>query len=300
MKKENKMSENNLILKDKLKIIICCHKQTMLPNNKDDFFLPVHVGAAISTEELALQRDDQLNGQTCDNISHKNKNYCELTALYWAWKNIKKIYPDIEYIGLNHYRRFFNFDDKFAHDWNRKLVNSVIDYKINQKKIKKILNHGYGIMAKRKIYPYSLAVDYSVAHVSDDIRSLGEIIKRSKPDYYLTFLKVFYCSNKLSHFNMFIWSYNEFDKYCTWLFEILFEAEKVINISNYNQVQSRIWGYMAERLLNVYVKKNKMKIKYFPVNVYNDTRESHIKYLLNRIRYNIAFKLSRPSFKNIK
>ena len=77
--------------------------------NSDEIFFPIHVGAAISNVTLGIQRDDQINGSYCDNISSKNKSYCELTALYWAWKNIKKIYPDLEYIGLNHYRRYFSF-----------------------------------------------------------------------------------------------------------------------------------------------------------------------------------------------
>ena len=88
------------------KIMVCCHKACELPQNDEGLFLPIHVGAAISDLDLKMQRDDQVLGQPCDNISAKNKSYCELTALYWAWKNIKKVYPNLEYIGLCHYRRF--------------------------------------------------------------------------------------------------------------------------------------------------------------------------------------------------
>ena len=286
-------------LKSKLKILVCCHKPSELPENPCGVFLPIHVGAAISDLNLGIQRDDGLCGNACDNISAKNRSYCELTALYWAWKNLKKLYPDVKFVGLNHYRRFFNFDEPLAHDWNRKAVSDVVDYKINYKKMCALLNNGYGIMAKKKVYPYSLAVDYSVAHVSDDLRTLGKIIKEKHAEYYPSFIKFFYCNNRFSHFNMFIWKYEDFDRYCAWLFDILFEAEKQIDISNYSPVQSRIWGYMAERLLNVYVEKNKMKTKHLPVNVYNDTRESSLKYLANRIRYNLSFNLSKPEFKNV-
>lgn len=283
----------------KLKILVCCHKQSELPRNDSNIFLPIHVGAAISTQNLGIQRDDELNGEKCDNISEKNKSYCELTALYWAWKNIKKIYPDIEYVGLNHYRRFFNFDNVFARDWNRKPINDVVNYKINYAQLSKFLSNDFGILAKKKIYPYSIAVDYSVSHVSDDLRILAEIVKERYNDYYPQFIKFFYCNNKLAHFNMFIWKYDDFDNYCNWLFSILFEAEKRIDISNYSDVQKRIWGYMAERLLNVYIIKNKIKTVYLPVNVYNDTKESIFKYVINRIRYNLAFYLSKPNFKNV-
>lgn len=286
-------------LKDKLKILVCCHKQSELPQNDLNIFLPIHVGAAISTQDLGIQRDDELNGKKCDSISEKNQSYCELTALYWAWKNIKTLYPNIEYIGLNHYRRFFNFDNPFTKDWNCKQISEVKLYKLNLTKLRSILKKKFGIIAKKRSYPYSLAVDYSVAHVSDDLRILGKIIQENYQDYYSAFLQTFYCNNKLAHFNMFIWKYLDFEKYCEWLFGILFKAENLIDISNYSSVQIRIWGYMAERLLNVYVYKNKMKMKYLPVNVYNDTTESNIKYLLNRVRYNIAFLLSKPTFKNV-
>ena len=92
----------------KIKILICCHKPSELP--EDGIFLPIHCGKAISSVDLGIQGDNEVNGQPCDNISDRNETYCELTAMYWAWKNIKKIYPDIEYIGLNHYRRYFDFD----------------------------------------------------------------------------------------------------------------------------------------------------------------------------------------------
>ena len=286
-------------LNSKLKILVCCHKKSELPQNDFDIFLPIHVGAAISTQNLGIQRDDELDGEKCDNISEKNKSYCELTAIYWAWKNIKKLYPNIEYIGLNHYRRFFNFTEPYAHDWNLKPINDISKYKLNPIKLNCLFNHGIGVMAKKKVYPYSLAVDYSVAHISEDLRTLGNIIKNSFPDYYKDYVKIFYCNNKLSHFNMFIWKYEEFEKYCEWLFALLFKAETLIDISKYNFVQGRIWGYMAERLLNIYVSKNKLKMKYLPVNVYNDKKESLIKYWLNRIRYNIAFNISKPKFQNV-
>lgn len=63
----------------KIKILVCCHKSCELP--KDDIFLPIQVGATISAVDLGMQRNDQINGVPCDNISAKNKSYCELTAM---------------------------------------------------------------------------------------------------------------------------------------------------------------------------------------------------------------------------
>ena len=82
-----------------IKIIVCCHKKDIF--KESDIYKPIHVGKAISNIELGIQGDD-----TDENISSKNASYCELTGMYWAWKNLK----NTDYIGLCHYRRYFDFN----------------------------------------------------------------------------------------------------------------------------------------------------------------------------------------------
>ena len=231
------------LTKDNCKILICCHKPCELPPNDDGLFLPIQVGAAISDVDLGMQRDDQVNGEPCDNISAKNKNYCELTALYWAWKNIKKLYPNLEYIGLNHYRRYFSFDRKNYFDDAIILPeDEVKNYSLDKIKLEKILSKYDALMAKPRVYPYSLEVDYSVCHVSEDLRILKKIIHEKYPEYDKEVYRVMTCGCRLSPYNMTVIGWNDFDAYCTWLFNILFEAEKKIDISKYNAVQGRIFG----------------------------------------------------------
>ena len=91
-----------------IKILVCCHKPCELPNG--DIYLPIQVGKKCSNLDLGIQSDCEINGQDCENISEKNNIYCEMTAAYWAWKNIRKLYPNIDYIGLCHYRRYFNIN----------------------------------------------------------------------------------------------------------------------------------------------------------------------------------------------
>ena len=283
--------QNKEIDSSKIKILVCCHKKCDLP--QADYFLPVYVGAAITVKDFVMQRDDQLNGEPCDNISDKNKNYCELTAMYWAWKNIKKLYPDLEYIGLNHYRRYFKFSKIFSRIAKFKADSEASTYVLNKNKIQKLLNRKNIIIAESNIYPYSLAVDYSVAHISEDLRTLMKIVHDMYPDYDEIMYDFFYKNNKLSHYNMFIATWQFFDEYCTWLFSILFEAERRLDISNYSDIQKRIWGYMAERLFNVYLIYNKSKIKPYPVYIYNNRKESFFHYFINRIRYSIGFNISK-------
>ena len=90
-------------MSDRIKILVAAHKAD--PNiRQDEVYMPIHVGKSLHPElDLGFQGDN-----TGDNISEKNGSYCELTALYWAWKNLK----DVEIIGLAHYRRYFAEDIK--------------------------------------------------------------------------------------------------------------------------------------------------------------------------------------------
>ncbi|MBQ7883295.1 MAG: DUF4422 domain-containing protein [Phascolarctobacterium sp.] len=83
-----------------IKILVATHKKYWMP--EDEVYLPLHVGRD-GKEDLGYMGDN-----TGDNISDKNASYCELTGLYWAWKNL-----DCEYIGLCHYRRYFGKSSNF-------------------------------------------------------------------------------------------------------------------------------------------------------------------------------------------
>ena len=88
-------------LKRKISVIIAAHKEYRMP--EDSLYLPLHVGAEGKTDENGNPLDlGYLKDNTGDNISAKNPMYCELTGLYWAWKNLNS-----DYIGLVHYRRYF-------------------------------------------------------------------------------------------------------------------------------------------------------------------------------------------------
>lgn len=282
-----------------MKILVCCHKPCVLP--KDDIFLPIQVGAAISNIDLGIQRDDQINGNDCNNISVKNKSYCELTAMYWAWKNVKTLYPNLEYIGLNHYRRLFSFEENLLFD--DAIVKKEEDlkkYVINYKKLFSLLSKKDIIVSKKHFYPYPIYVDYSLGHISDDFRILKKVVHDLYPEYDQAFYDIIFRQNGIAHYNMFIMKFNYFNEYCKWLFDILFECEKRIDISKYNPVQGRIWGYMAERLFNVWLCNNyKKRLAYLNVYKYDDNSVSKklLKRFVLKVSSSISTKIIRPKSK---
>lgn len=257
-------------LSNNIKILICCHKAFPLPHN--DIFAPIQVGAAISDTDLGMLRDDSINGSPCDNISKKNKTYCELTAMYWAWKNIKSIYPNLEYIGLNHYRRYFAFDKQNA---IKELFfypeKQTADYQPDLSKIERDLKSGLTIVGKKQCLPLSLGVCYSITHVSEDIYTLKQVVEDLYPDYKDAFMSIIFNNNMFLRYNMFIMEWSQYDAYCQWLFSIIEETEKRINIESYNNYQKRIFGFMAERLFYVWIAKNQIRTTEYPVIQYDDT-----------------------------
>jgi hypothetical protein len=247
------MKNNNLI---NVKILVCCHQKGYWKS--DDAYIPVHVGKTLSNENLQIQGDDE-----GDNISTKNKSYCELTGLYWAWKNLK----NVDYIGLCHYRRYFDFHNKISkyRTIDIEPFSKLQSLNLDLPEIKKLFNHSDIILAKPEIYKYSLAVDYSVCHISEDYRILKNLIAELTPEYNDAFVHIFDQNNKLSHYNMFLTTWEIFNEFSSWLFVILAEMEKKTDISLYNHRQYRVFGYMAERLLNVFVYKKQLRVKYYPI-----------------------------------
>lgn len=269
------------------KIIVCCHKKDLWKS--DNVYLPVQVGKAITDLDLGIQGDN-----TGENISHKNKSYCELTGIYWAWKNLK----NVDYIGVCHYRRYFKFKGMKTLFSDFKLIKDLKTIDIQIPDLTKTFKKYDIVLARPKIYPYSLFVDYSVQHYSEDLRKVESIIFEKYPDYIKAYKERISNSNRLSHYNMFIMKWQDFNDYCTWLFSILEIAENKIDVSNYNDTQKRIWGYISERLLMLYVYHNKMKTKYYPIYWINNEikKISLLKKMQQHIRTNISFNIIKKRY----
>ena len=271
--------------RQKAKILVATHKPGMV--YQDDVFMPIQVGMSNAKFDLGYQGDN-----TGDNISLKNPSYCELTALYWAWKNLK----DVDYIGLCHYRRYFDFHKQvpqYAPVYYEPCA-SLKEFKFSiSDKALGILHKGGVIVPKKLLERQSLIIKYCLSHVSDDLRTLYQVIDGQQEEKYISAFKKVMYGNHYSPFNMFVMPWATFCDYCEWLFSVLYQVETHTDISHYNPVQRRIYGYMAERLLNIYLTANQLQQYELPVITFDDDKVNMNKTHLRRFAENA---IKRASF----
>lgn len=200
-----------------------------------------------------LNESNYLRDNTGDNIAEKNENYCELTALYWIWKNDS----ESENVSIEHYRRFF--------------MNPVFPRICSSKKILNYLQQ-YDVVATR-LYTFRETVRsyYAEKHVHSDLDIIGQIIDGKCPEYLDAYDKVINGTTSCMC-NMAAMKKELFDRYCEWLFGILFELEKMIDISERDAYQKRVYGFLSERLFNVWLEKNNLKVKHVPIYYLEDTK----------------------------
>lgn len=223
-------------------IYIMTHKEFQAPDLSG--YVPLYVGA-VKEKNHPYPGDD-----AGENISGKNANFCELTGLYWIWKNDKS-----EYVGLCHYRRYFT-----SNRMSRKIEKFMgTDEAVDILKT-------YDIIVPKPTYFVGKNVKdyYAVGHYAKDLEAVRTVITDICPDYLKDF--DWYMEQKCGYsFNMFFAPKLLADEYCKWLFAILFELERKIDISNYDKLQARIFGFLSERLFNVWLKHNRLKVYEKPV-----------------------------------
>lgn len=264
-----------------MKIANICISHKHSPILNDSKYFHIQVGSTLSKLDLGIHRDN-----TGNNISEKNPTYSELTGLYWFWKNHAK---DYDIIGLNHYRRFFLNDDE-----NKLTDEDVLHY----------LSTYDVILPSKKYYPVSITQQYEIMHYKHDFDILKMILDEKYPEY--DYLKIWDNSNYGYLYNMFFMKYDDFVKAMHFIFSILDEVEKRVDISEYSPQQQRIFGFMSERLLSLYCQTNFKKIKELPIEFENVNHKvlilgsNEFKAYLFKIVYRVQQPLSKITSKFLR
>jgi hypothetical protein len=264
-------------------IITAHHKNDAAITLFKKYFFPIQVGAELNTYRFEITPDN-----LGDNISFKNKSYCELTAHYYVLKNL-----DFDYAGLMHYRRIFTtrnnsftlIKNHFKYylnklkgfveikDLNLFLENNFVTSDLSeldthcrsiQSYINKIEFDGIDIILPKKIkYAYlNLKNQYSLNHYNSHFETFNRVVLLMFPQFQKILNKV-NSSKKIYPYNMFVMKSSYYREYHEMLFKVLHELEKNIEMSNLDTYQFRVYGFLSERFLNYYIEwvRTREKIK---------------------------------------
>ena len=266
--------------KSRVSIYVCYHKEASLLMS--EILKPIQVGSSCAPKQIRGILKDSWG----ENISDKNPNYCELTALYWAYKN------DLcsDFIGLFHYRRHLDFSltgdfslDRYGNEvfsqvsttyrlkcglYDEQIYKVVSDYDLVTTLPWDVKNVG----SKTNWDHY--ASSNPKLHIEDYERALA-IVREYFPEYDQD-INEYNNSDKGYYTNIFVMSRCLFLDYCNFLFKVLFLLESELPISNYDKQESRVFGYISEWLLGVYIthlkRLGKHKIKELPRTFINEQK----------------------------
>jgi hypothetical protein len=232
---------------------------THLPYSKPpfDYIIPIFVGNSPEREKFAGITD-----RTGVNISPRNHIYGELTALYWIWKNTQD-----EVVGLCHYRRFFD---------------------ISRPEIQSTLHDNRIIVPPVSRLKWQVDKQFVHAHNEQIWRQTLDILYRKHPHYKPLAAKVF-SNNLLYRHNMFIAGRVFVEEYCSFVFDILFELEKFVELHHLNDYQQRYAGFVSERLLTLYILGN--DTPRIERRIINDSRQDVSQEKWRRILNNLYFRV---------
>lgn len=227
---------------------------------RNDVLVPIQVGRALSRERLGMAGDD-----LGENISDKNPRYCELTAQYWAWKNDRTS----QYIGFMHYRRFLDFEPNVARECgphgivvDHFTAGFEADFGLTSEGVRRELI-GFDMILPDPFELSGMNGDHMTVegqyksaphHFAGHYELVRQVLRERSP----ADLKFFERVSRQSAFyptNIFIFKRELFQEYCAWLFPILEELDNRIDVAAYTAQEARAIGYIAERLLNVFVLK---------------------------------------------
>lgn len=249
-----------------LKIMIAMHKPCPVP--ADPMYLPVFVGA-FGKEDIRLAKSGDLlvpneNGTPVArdddgaSISVKNPGYCELTALYWAWKN-----SSADVIGLVHYRRFFGAQGRGQK--RHPLLSADGSYRLppllsREQCERTLCSCDILVPQKRRYVIESLYSHYAHTFRAEHLDLAREILISLHPEDAERIDRV-YRRTWGYMFNMFIMRREDLDDYCRWLFPVLEELEKRLRADpEYEQMSAferRLYGRVSEILFNVWIERRK-------------------------------------------
>ena len=206
-------------------------KTLQQPYKLADYEKEIQAGAALTEMRLS---DGILTDASGVNISSWNKQFCELTVLYWIWKNAVK-----DVVGMVHYRRHFILPA----DWCERLETYSIDV----------------ILPTPLYVAPSIAGNYNSRHDPSDWEYMREYLKEQDEKFFQD-AEDFFGGNLYSPCNMFVMRKNVLNDLCEWLFPVL-EAVAVHGGQKEDNYLNRYPGFISERLISYFFERYRDRYK---------------------------------------
>ncbi len=228
-------------------VFVMTHKKYEEP--KDPVYQTLQVGRATGDHFLPYRGDD--GG---DNISYRNWLFGELTGLYWIWKN----YEEHDHIGICHYRRFF------LNETGQIMSGAEYD---------RILSEYDIIVPKPNVSDQTNREGYAESHNIKDLMTVKAAVDKITPEFSDAFQTMLDARSSY-YANLAVMPHVEFNSYCEWMFGILFEAEKEIDVSTYDNYHKRVYGFLSELLLNTWIIKKQYRVYETEVGITSEKVET--------------------------
>lgn len=211
-----------------------------------------HIVQILVDQNEQTYSDHFLTDNSQDNISQKNGQYCELTAMYWIWKNDNAS----EFKGLFHYSRYLDLREASMRDTETPIflrTESSKDIYVSKSYCIEKMNSYDLILPKpinlkyKKFTNNREEFEKSDNHDAKIYNIILNVIQKYFPEYIASFREMS-ASNYFYPCNIFIAKADIFDSYCEWLFDVLLRVEEKYG----KPTKDRQLGYIGERLLHVY------------------------------------------------
>lgn len=190
-----------------------------------DWIQPIQAGAALTAIEVA-----QIKDNVGDNISAKNVNYSELSAMYWIGKHAHN-----DYLGLFHYRR-------------------VLD--VTEEDMCRIVHNDVDVILPYPTIHYPNIYEHHKRYLKEqDWEAMLQALSECEPEYAEKLPKVFE-GQYFYNYNMLIAKKQVFREYCDWLFPILKRTEE-LSVPKGCERADRYIGYLGESLTTLYFMINR-------------------------------------------
>lgn len=239
------------------------------------YVTPVQAGAAMAPIKLSMQGDD-----TGDNISQLNPFYSELTVAYWVMKNADR--TQAAAWGLCHYRRYFIEDkyklfykkrSRYYYRTSQKILDSILTPALYSM-LQYLLLHNDVIVQrpawarKEKGIIYTIKDAYTACHVKEDYDITMQVVTEKFPAFRRS-IESFGQLKVMSYNNMMIARWAVWDDYLDFLFTVLNEVQQRINMHK-EGYQSRVFGFLAERLHNLFIYHHQLKTAHVTLGLFED------------------------------